>query len=719
MKTESANWPRRWFPLRSPDSRMQRFFRTSPFSRLSAALLAFWLAASGHGLAAPKTPPAPHPAPVPSGPRYFYTIDLDPQYQIVGTGAMTQTQAAKSNAYRFTYGPNGKVTEIAYFRAGTPMPDPFFGVASIAFERQPGIERRWFHDTQGKLTKNIDDVAGEELSLNAAGFPTEVANLDEDGGRARDSNGVTHYVRVLDDHNRLIKGRRIGFFGNAVTDNNGFFETRTVYDEQGRPVERGNYDASGKLLNNNDGVALVRTSYTIYPDSIQSIESYFDASGLPVNDKGSGAHEVERTLDKRGLLLSESYYDLTGAPTLDVQGSVHERRYAYDDRGNEISEEFFDANGKPTDQDAAGFAKVVYKYDDKNRVIEKAYFGDDGGPLVLLNLNAAIIRQEYDAKGNMIRRQFFDGKGNPSPHKIYLAPSIRIVVQGDTTTIYLRDANDKPMQNPIAGYASFSYKTDTDQPLSPHNTYYSVHGRKLSYFPRIAVINPHLYALKTAPVMQWSARGGATAVGIGALLGCILALRKSSHTRRRKVYVPTAIERLLGWLAVFAIFEGTLRFFMTVYWAWVGYQNGLMSHKIYVLEGIFIAFFLYRLIRTNFTMRVLNIGRDDIHRLIRDFFAKAEINPEWLEARKLYTTSALDVRVRFFKQKYHAYLAFRRRHREGRDLARGLAQYIRAHVGAIQAPSRSRAIALYYPSVALCYFLLSGTAFYTLWQLVK
>jgi hypothetical protein len=40
-------------------------------------------------------------------------------------------------------------------------------------------------------------------------------------------------------------------------------------------------------------------------------------------------------------------------------------------------------------------------------------------------------------------------------------------------------------------------------------------------------------------------------------------------------------------------------------------------------------------------------------------------------------------------------------------------------VGGILAPVRSRAIALYYPSVAFCYFLLSGTAFYTLYQLIK
>ena len=107
-------------------------------------------------------------------------------------------------------------------------------------------------------------------------------------------------------------------------------------------MERGNYDASGNLLNNNDGVALVRTTYTIYPDATQIIESYFDASGLAVEEKSSGVHQRQRTLDPRGFLIDESYFDATGAPT-DAHGDgVHERRYTYDDRGNELSEEFFD-----------------------------------------------------------------------------------------------------------------------------------------------------------------------------------------------------------------------------------------------------------------------------------------------------------------------------------------------------------------------------------------
>jgi len=144
-----------------------------------------------------------------------------------------------------------------------------------------------------------------------------------------------------------------------------------------------------------------------------------------------------------------------------------------------------------------------------------------------------------------------------------------------------------------------------------------------------------------------------------------------------------------------------------------------MGHGVYYVEAVLILFFLYRLLRLRVTMRVLNIERDDVHRLIRNFFAKINLKPEWVEARRAYLTPPLDVRVNFFQGKYHAYLAFRRRHPEGRSLALALAQYIRAQTGGIQAPLRSKAIAFYYPCVAFCYFLLADTGFYTLWQLLK
>ena len=686
-------------------------FRHAP--GLARGLLFLLALTAGTGRAAP-----PENSPTYRPPGYFFTIDLDPRYQVVGTGALTEADAASANCYRFVTNSNGRLQQIEYRRAGIPMADPLLGVAQIDFEYEPGIERRWFRDAQGQPVRDLDGIYGEELTLNGAGYPTDVTNLDASGGRTHDSSGVLHYVRTLDPFNRLIKGRRIGLFGTAITDDNGFFETRTVYDEQGRPMERGNYDGSGNLLNNNDGVALVRTTYTIYPDSMQAIESYFNAFGQAAEENSSGVHQRQRTFDQRGLLLGEAYFDATGAPTLTTDDGVHERRYTYDERGNELTEEYFDTNGKPTNLKGPDYARVVYKYDARNRVIEKAYFGDDGTAQVIPTLGAAVIRQEYDAQGNLVRRQFFDGQGHPSPHVQYGAPAIRIKVEGDTTIITLRNAKDESMKNPVTGYYAFSYKTATDHPLSLTNLYFDRRGRLMSLL-RVRIINPHLHALKTTPSMEWSARLGVGAAGLGALLGCLLALVKSSHTKRRKVYVPTPLERFLGWFAVLAILEGTLRFFMTIYWAWVGYQNGRMGNGFYVLETIFILFFLYRLYRLRVTMRVLNIGREDLHRIVRDFFAKAGLKPEWIERRNRYVTPPLDVRVHFFQSKNHAYLAFYGRGAQGRELKKDLAEFIRAQAGGILAPVRTRALAMYYPSVAFCYFLLAGTAFYTLWQLLK
>ena len=698
--------------------RLISFSRLQNYAAGAAASLLLLTSGAGPLLAAK---PADKSAATATGyqpPAYFYTIELDPRYQFLGVGALSPEDAEKANCYQFLYNSNGKLQQIEYTRAGKPMADPLLGVARINFEYQPGIERRWFRDAQGQPTADYSGVDGEELTLNAAGFPTDLTNLDAQGARARDSSGVMHHLRVLDDHNRLIVGRRIGVFGNAITDDNGYFETRNVYDADGRLMERGNFDADGKRLDDTDGIAIVRTIYTIYPDSTKTTETYYDASELPAAEKSSGVHQRETTVDKRGLLIDEAVFDTTGAPTDSHGDGIHEHRYTYDDLGNQTSESFFDNDGKPVNDTQLDCARIEYKYNDKNLIVEKDFFGDDGTPQVLPGIGAAIIRQEYDADGNVVRRQFFDGQGQPSRQTEFGAPAIRIKVDGDTTLVTLRDDKDQPMRDPVHGYYAFSYKVG-DTPLSPHNRYYDRSGHALAYFPRVSIINPHLHALRTNRTMKWSARLGTIAVLFGSLLGCALALRKSSYAKRHKVYIPTRLERVLGWLSIFLIIEGMLRFFLTVYWWWVNYENGRMGHGIYVLEAIIILYFLYRLLRLRVTMRVLNISRDDIHKLVRDYYAKAGLKADWIQVRRRYYSGPLDVRISYFKQKFHAYLAFYGRGREGHDLARGAAQYIRTEAARVEGPARTMAIALYYPIMAFCYFLLASTAAYTLYQLVK
>lgn len=697
---------------------MVSFIPVRPLRAVWLAVFGLALLVPAHGV--PKTAPAPVPAapPViaPNAPHYFYTIDLDPRYQIVGRGALTEEAAATANCYCFTYDDKGKLQRIEYRRAGVPTLDPFFQTVRVDFEYQPNLERRWYRDAQGRPLKNVDDIYGEELQLNPAGFPTNVANLNESGGKTRNSSGVLQYARALDDQGRLVSGRRLGLLGTEITDDNGFYETRSVYDDQGQRIEYSNYDASGNPLDDSDGIAVIRTTYTLYPDSKQIIESYFDATGQAAEEKSSGIHQRMRTVDNRGFITSESYYDATGAPTCDIEGKIHERRMVYDDKGNEISEAFYGIDGKLKNQKTAGYAKVIYRYDDKNRVSEKAYFGDDGSPQVLLDLGAAIIKQEYDDAGNLVRRQFFDGKRHPSLHQQLGAVAIRIKVDGDISTVSLRDDQDRPTQNPTNGFASFSYNTQTDQPLTRNNHYFDRHGKRLNLM-RVFIINPHLHALREEPTMKWSARIGAGAAFLGALIAAILALRKSSHTKRRRVYVPKPMERFLGWFAVFAMIEGTLRFLITIYWAWVGYRNGEIGSGVYVLEAIVIVFFIYRGFRMVVTMRVLNIRREDIDRLVRDFLTNAHVSPKWVEEAKSYVSDEICVRLRFFQGKYHAYLSFYRVERH--DLARGLNTYIRQQVKTIEGPKRSRAIAFYYPCVAICYFILSALSAYTLFELLK
>jgi hypothetical protein len=694
---------------------MNAAFRTLVLLFAAAAL------ASSPGVLAATKPAPRHEAIVPSGPLYFFNIDLDPRYQIIGHGPVPPQAAATTDCYCFTYDAGGKLQRIEFDRAGTAMPDPFFHAPRVDFEYAPGLERRWYRDGAGHPVVNVNGVEGEELTLNPTGFPTAVTNLNDSGGHMRDTAGVIRYDRTLDRQSRVILGRRTGLLGINIRDNDGDFETRSSYDTQSRRVDYGNYDASGEPSEDNDGVASMRTRYASAPDATEVTESYFDATGQPAEEKSSGIHERQRSYDPRGFLLNEAYFDTSGAPTTDSATGVHERRYVYDDKGNESSEEFFGVDGLPKDEKVSGFARVDYRYDDKNRVSEKRYVGDDGLPQILPSVGAAVIHQEYDDQGNIVRRQFFDGQGNPAPHVVYGVPAIRIRIDGDTTVVTLRDAHDELTRNPVNGYATFSYKTATDRPLTRHNLYYDLRGRPMSWF-RVDVIKPHLYALQHEPharAMRRNAHYGALAAGLGALLAMFLALRKASYTKRRKIYVPAPFERFLGWLAVFAIIEGSLRFFITIWWAYVGYQNGRMGSGVFIIEAIVILFFLYRLPRMRVTMRVLNISRDDIHRLVRDYFLRANLKPEFREKRALYRTYPFSVRIAYFANKAHAYLKLRYRHREGRDLMRGFAQYVRLQVGTMQAPLRSRAIALYYPCVACAYLALAFLAFYTLYQMLQ
>ncbi len=544
-------------------------------------------------------------------PKYFFNIDLDPWYHFTGTGELTEEQALKANCYRFHYDTEGKLAQIEFLRAGKGAADLVYGVSQVDFEYAPGIERRWFRDHRGNARKNSEGVFGEELALDGHGNITAITNLDDSGAHMRDENGVVQYVRTLDALGRVIASKRIGLFGTTITDDSGFFERRWTYDATGHPIEIDNYDDKGQLLDNNDGVALIRKTYTLYPDSTEIIESYFDSSSLAAAEKSTGVHQRQQVFDKRGFLVDEAYFDSTGAPTdYLVPGlgdtRVHERKLTVDDLGNITEEQFFDMTGRPVDERGPEIARIDYKYNNQNRIAEELFYGDDGKPQINPQVGAAMVRQEYNDQGLIVHQLFFDGQGHPALHASYQAQAIRIKVDGDTTAVSLFDDKDQPTKNPVNGYASFSYKTLTDHPLSLTNSYYDLHGKKDHRHPRADHLPAPARAARAGEPrdeMERAARGACRRLGRGA--GRIHGAAEIVAHQAAQSLGADALERFLGWFSVFAILEGTLRFFMTVYWAWIDYAYGNMGYGFNVLETIFILFFVYRLYRMTVTMRVL------------------------------------------------------------------------------------------------------------------
>ena len=73
---------------------IQTSFLSTPSRRLGVAGYFLILLAMAAGFAFAKPEPALAPAPQPAyqPPSYFFTVDLDPHYQFVGTGALTEQQ---------------------------------------------------------------------------------------------------------------------------------------------------------------------------------------------------------------------------------------------------------------------------------------------------------------------------------------------------------------------------------------------------------------------------------------------------------------------------------------------------------------------------------------------------------------------------------------------------------------------------------------------------
>jgi YD repeat-containing protein len=210
-------------------------------------------------------------------------------------------------------------------------------------------------------------------------------------------------------------------------------ETRTYLNARGEPTPDLNGVYGVRLRHDSRGQAIEWRS--------------LDASGKPIEAKGSGLAAVRWRHDFKGNTVEERYLGPDQRPKEDRHRGVARVRWIYDDRGNTIEEVYFGPDDRPVMDQYRGVARVRWIYDDQGNVVEERYLGPDGQLTEDRHRGVAIVRWAYDRRGLMTEERYFGPDETPKEDRLRKAATVRWVydVNGRVLDTYLYDRTGAPI----------------------------------------------------------------------------------------------------------------------------------------------------------------------------------------------------------------------------------------------------------------------------------
>jgi YD repeat-containing protein len=200
--------------------------------------------------------------------------------------------------------------------------------------------------------------------------------------------------------------------GEPTQDLNGVYGVRLRYDSRGQPVEWRSLDASGKPIEaKGSGLAAVRWRHDVKGHTVE--ERYLGPDQRPKEDRNRGVARVRWIYDERGNTVEEVYFDPDDRPTMDQYRGVARVQWIYDEQGNVVEERYLGPDGRLTEDRHRGVAIVRWAYDRRGLMTEERYFGRDQGPKEDRLRKAATVRWVYDGKGRVLDTYLYDRTGAP------------------------------------------------------------------------------------------------------------------------------------------------------------------------------------------------------------------------------------------------------------------------------------------------------------------
>ena len=299
-------------------------------------------------------------APASAEERFFARLVgiVSPAIEYTPAGELDSDSAQGTPHYRVSYDGQGRLSSIAFYRAGQASNDAYFGTHRVRYEYGTAFMERRYYDR--------DDQAASMWR---------------------------HY-----------------YGGGAI------HSERFVLDRAGQPISLRFRDTTGGVSAAGSGIGVIRWSGHGEKCFVQTQHSA-DETALPL----TSYFPFERAricLDDRGFLERIENLSRDGEQMVDGPAGFARVVFRFDDFGNELGWVFEDSAGKradrtPYDGMDHGFAEVAYKFDWTDRSLGRAtrfieYYLDARGQRTANSRGVYEVQYQRNAQGELVDIRHLD-----------------------------------------------------------------------------------------------------------------------------------------------------------------------------------------------------------------------------------------------------------------------------------------------------------------------
>jgi len=264
--------------------------------------------------------------------------------------------------------------------------------------------------------------------------PASLIHLNSDRKIIDDSLGVAIYEFRVNKSGHISESYGLDIRGDTVVDGRGYYHTLYKYDDSGNLIEKSNIGKNDSLLENNDGLAIIRDIYDSLGNCLE--ERYLDSKGKLKSSKKFNAAVLKYAYDNNGNVTEAKLFGENGNladtpypyyPILKMRNNENDQVVEIDychkngnalkimkftPRGNNTAVFYYDSTGTPIVDAREGYAVNIVKYDKNDHILETSYYDEDNKLIIPKSMGFAQSQMKYNRRNNLMEIKYFgpDGK---------------------------------------------------------------------------------------------------------------------------------------------------------------------------------------------------------------------------------------------------------------------------------------------------------------------